>query len=143
MENKSDQVRPIWAGLLDEDKAGPFLIGGRCGKCGFMTLGIRNTCPECWESGSMSAVPVGRRGELYSYTVLHTVPQGYSEPFAAGYVDIEGGIRVFAHLEMSTSTLRIGAKVSLTAAPLRTDKDGTPLVGPLYKAEPVASGDLA
>jgi uncharacterized protein len=135
------EVRPIWVDLLGEDKAGPFFIGGRCRSCGFVTLGVRETCPDCWESRSMSPCPVGRNGTVYSYTVLHTVPAGYSDPFAVGYVDVEHDIRVFAHLEQLPEALQIGAPVALTIAPLRRESDGTVLLGPLYRAHcPKAGG---
>lgn len=127
-------TRPIWDGLMGEDARGPFLIGGKCAKCGFVTLGVRDTCPECWSRNAMTPTPIGRRGTLYTHTVIHQVPAGYAAPFAVGYVDLEGGVRVFAHLENTPETLRIGGEVCLTAAKLRQDKDGAWLVGPRYRA---------
>ena len=47
----------------------------------------------------MTETPIGRRGVLYTYTVIHQLPQGYDEPFAVGYVDLDDGVRVFAHIE--------------------------------------------
>jgi len=127
--------RPICEGLVGEDAEGPFLLGGRCKACGFVTLGVRDTCPECWARGSMTSLPIGRRGSVYTSTVVHQVPQGYDAPFAVGYVDIEDGVRVFAHVERVQAALKPGTKVRLTVAPMRRDKDGASLVGPLYVTE--------
>jgi uncharacterized OB-fold protein len=128
-------AQPIWEGLFGEDTEGPFLLGGRCGACNFVTLGVRDICPECWTRGSMTMVPIGRRGRVYTATVVHQVPQGYDGPFAVGYVDVENGVRVFAHVGREPSALKPGTKVRLTVAPMRNDKDGTSLIGPLYVTE--------
>ncbi len=133
--SQDNLARPICEGLLGEDSEGPFLLGGRCSACGFVTLGVRDTCPECWVRGSMTMVPIGRRGNVYTYTVVHQVPQGYEAPFAVAYVDVEDGVRVFAHVAREPSALKPGAKVRLTVAPMRRDKDGVALVGPFYVTE--------
>jgi uncharacterized OB-fold protein len=127
-------AKPLCEGLLGEDAEGAFLLGGRCEACGFVTLGVRDVCPECWVRGKMTMVPIGRRGNVYTCTVVHQLPHGYEAPFAVGSVDIEDGVRVFAHLEQGPA-VRPGAKVRLTAAPLRRDKDGAELVGPIYVME--------
>jgi uncharacterized OB-fold protein len=137
MSNAAQVVasRPIWEGLLGEDAEGPYLLGGRCEACGFVTLGLRDICPECWARGTMTMAPIGRKGSVYTCTVIHQVPQGYDAPFAVGYVDVERGVRVFAHLAQRPSAPKPGMTVKLTAAPLRRDKDGAALIGPLYVME--------
>lgn len=134
MTDQPTASKPIWNGLMGEDAAGPFLQGAECTACGFVTLGVRDLCPECWSRATMRAKPIGRTGTVYSCTVIHQVPQGYDAPFAVGYVDVENGVRVFAHLANTPDTLRIDATVKLTAATLRRQSDGTALLGPLYKA---------
>ena len=133
--SNSNVARPICEGLLGQDNDGPFLLGGRCGACSFVTLGVRDTCPECWTRGSMTMVPIGRRGSVYTSTVVHQLPQGYDAPFAVAYVDVEDGVRVFAHVAHEPAALGPGAKVRLTVAPMRSDKDGNALLGPLYVTE--------
>lgn len=126
--------RPIWNGLMGADEAGPYLIGGRCSACGFTTLGLRDVCPECWAEGTMAEAPIGRRGTLYTYTIIHQLPQGYDETFAVGYIDLDGGVRVFAHVENSPASLAIGTELELTEVALRKDADGAELTGPRYRA---------
>lgn len=137
-EDPTDLVaRPIWTGLMGADEDGPYLVGGTCSACGFTTLGVRDICPECWAEHTMTETPIGRRGVLYTYTVIHQLPQGYDEPFAVGYVDLNNGVRVFAHIENAPASLQIGADLELTEATLRIDGDGAALSGPRYRKERV------
>ncbi len=76
--------RPIWAGLMGSDADGPYLIGGKCSACGFTTLGVRDTCPECWARGGMMETPNGREGTLYTITDMQQLPRGYGAPLAVG-----------------------------------------------------------
>ena len=126
--------QPIWTGLMGGDDMGAYLVGGTCSSCGFTTLGRRDICPECWTHGSMEEVPIGRQGTLYTFTVIHQLPQGYDQPFAVGYVDLDDGIRVFAHIDNTPESLIIGARLDLTSAPLRHDDGGSALTGPRYHA---------
>ena len=126
--------QPIWNGLMGTDAQGAYLVGGKCSACGFTTLGLRDICPECWACGTMDETPIGRQGTLYTYTVIHQLPQGYDEPFAVGYVDLADGVRVFAHIDNSPESLTIGARLDLASAPLRNDDEGAVLTGPRYHA---------
>ena len=127
--------RPVWYGLMDVDGDGPHLIGGSCMACGFVTLGVRAICPECWTAGAMEGAPIGRSGRLYTFTIIHQLPRGYEEPFAVGYVDLADAIRVFAHIENRPESLVIDRVLRLTLAPLRRDDDGAWLSGPLYRVQ--------
>ncbi|MFW6028117.1 MAG: Zn-ribbon domain-containing OB-fold protein [bacterium] len=123
---------PIWDGLYDRDADGPFIVGALCQNCGGMALGVREMCPHCHASGRMSAVPIGRSGTLYTATVIHQGPAGFAAPFRVGYVDVEGGVRVFAHLDNGPERPAIGDEVHLTIAGLQTGEDGRVLTGPFY-----------
>lgn len=126
--------RPIWDGLCDRDADGVYIVGGHCEACGGLALGPREICPHCLAAGCMSAVPIGRRGTLYTATVIHQGPTGFAIPFRVGYVDVEGGVRVFAHLDNGPHRPAVGEAVTLTIAGLQTRDDGTVLTGPLYIA---------
>ena len=130
----SAKPQPLWDGLTGEDEKGPFLVGGRCSHCGFVTLGVRDLCPSCWTRNAMTPAPIGRTGRLYSFTVIHQLPEGYTEPYAVGYLDIEGEIRVFAHIRQDPASLAIGKSLALAVAPLRKDRAGNWLTGPRYGA---------
>ena len=126
--------QPIWDGLLGEDGEGAYLIGGRCSKCGFVALGVRQICPGCLETDAMGEEPIGRRGTLYACTVIHQAPEGFEAPFAVGYVDIGEGVRVFAHIENTTESRVLDGSVELTVVPIKTGGDGAALLGPRYRS---------
>jgi uncharacterized OB-fold protein len=131
----------IWPGLTGRDEHGAFIAGGKCNQCGFFVLGPHDLCPRCWTRQAMTPVPVGRTGTLYSYSVIEQLPSGYQKPFAVGYIDIERGLRVFAHLRNEPATLRIGARVALEVAPLTQGSDQAWRYGPRYHA--IAVGEAA
>ena len=43
-------------------------------------------------------VPVAGVGEIYSYTVIHPGPKSGESPYALGYVDLPGPVRIFGRL---------------------------------------------
>lgn len=43
-------------------------------------------------------VPVAAVGEVYSFTVIHPSPKSGEAPYALGYVDLPGPLRVFGRL---------------------------------------------
>lgn len=122
----------IWSGLFGRDAKGPYLVGGACSACGSVTLQVRRICPECWREQTMGEKPIGRRGTLYTYTVLHQVPPGFQAPLLVGYVDLDDGVRVFAHLAIPASQLRPGMPVQLHVAPVKKGEKQEDLYGPVY-----------
>jgi uncharacterized OB-fold protein len=131
-------MQPLWPGLLNADEGGAYLVGARCERCGGLALGLREFCPHCHASGTLREVRIGRRGRLYTATVIHQGPSRFASPYRVGYVDIEDGVRVFAHLQQGEGAPRIGDDVVLEIRAVVTDKDGTPLAAPFYLA---SSGD--
>jgi uncharacterized OB-fold protein len=125
---------PAWEGLWDEDGDGAYLIGGRCGACGCLALGLRPICPRCHREGTLAAEPVGRRGRLYSATVIHQAPPGFDAPYRVGYVDIGEGVRVFAHIEDGPAAPGPGSEVALRIVAVKRDSEGRALGGPFYGA---------
>lgn len=53
-------------------------------------------------------VPVEGQGTVYSYTVIHTNPKLGKEPFACGYVNFPGPVRIFGRFRSKDVT--IGAR---------------------------------
>lgn len=126
---------PIWEGYFGFDDQGPYIVGGQCPRCTRIVLEPRRICPHCHEDVAMASVPVGRQGVLYSATVIHQAPEGFAAPFRVGYVDVEDGIRVFAHIDNGPQRPAIGDPVTLSIRPMKTLDDGTVLHGPYYKAD--------
>jgi uncharacterized OB-fold protein len=132
LEHALGDAPPAWPGLWGRDAEGAYLIAGRCADCGGLALGLREFCPHCQHEGTLREARVGRTGRLYTATVIHQGPSGFKAPYRIGYVDIEGGIRVFAHLDNDAAAPRIGDAVTLDVRPLATDKTGKPMTVPIY-----------
>jgi uncharacterized OB-fold protein len=46
-----------------------------------------------------ATVPVTGIGEVYSFTVIHPSPKSGQPPYALGYVDFPGPVRIFGRLQ--------------------------------------------
>lgn len=107
----------------DADGA-PTLVGSRCGDCGTRVFPPVSVCPECL-SEDIDSLPLSSRGTLYSWSVVHVAPKGWTVPYVAGYVDLPEGVRVFAHIVgADPEALAMDMKVMLCTAALGTDEQG-------------------
>lgn len=79
------------------------------------------------------------RGEVYSYTVMYNVPQGFEEqkPYAVALVKLDEGPMVTAQLtDVDHKEIKIGLRVEMVTRKLREDGDeGQIIYG--YKFRPV------
>jgi uncharacterized OB-fold protein len=132
----TDLVRPAIDGWFDTDEPGmPHLIGSRCPRCGTYVFPPRaNNCPNPGCDGdALDAVPLSRRGTLWSYTENHyPPPPPYPapdpfEPFAVAAVALaEEGLIVLGKVAAGTAAadLRIGMEMQVAVEPLYRDDDG-------------------
>lgn len=130
----AETATPLWPELLGSDAEGAYLVGARCTACDGLALGRREFCPHCHAAGRSEDARIGRRGRLYTATVIHQGPAAFAQPYRVGYVDIEGGVRVFAHLEQGAAAPKIGDTVALEIRAVATGKAGEPLAAPFYRA---------
>jgi uncharacterized OB-fold protein len=120
--------RPIVEYLKIPSGGAPYLEGQKCGRCGAIFLGERNTCSKCGTSGSFAAIPLANRGELYVYSIVHRSFPGIEVPYVSAIVDLEGGGTVKGNLigiEPDPEKIRMGMPVDVVyeIAP-RKDKEG-------------------
>jgi uncharacterized OB-fold protein len=138
---------PIAAGLFGDSLDEPTLLGGRCDACGVVTFPAQESCPRC-AGEAMVVTPLARRGRLWTWTVQRFVPKsppyGRVEteetfvPYAVGYVDLAGEVRVEARLvDVAPSQLRIGMELELTVIPLWKGESGEEILVPAFR--PVAA----
>jgi uncharacterized OB-fold protein len=139
---------PLAPGILTDDLDEPALLGARCPACGVVTFPAQSSCPRCAGEG-LSVAPLARRGSLWTWTVQRFPPKSSPyhrseteetfEPYAVGYVELAGEVRVEARLVgVPFDELRIGMEMELTVAVLRTGDDGRDVVVPAFR--PVAAG---
>jgi uncharacterized OB-fold protein len=91
------------------------LVGVECNRCRQRAFPPAKLCSNCL-SEDLRPVELGSEGTLYSYSVVHAAPRGWSAPYVIGYVDLPDGVRVFGHVAARPEELRMDAKVRLRAA---------------------------
>lgn len=113
----------------------PNLLGARCPQCRTYVFPPRETnCPNpACDADELEAVPMSRRGTLWSYTEnRYQPPAPYPqrepfEPFAVAAVALaEEGIIVLGKVAEGTLArdLKVGMTMELTTMPLYTGDDG-------------------
>ena len=134
--------------------AEPALLGSRCTDCGCTffppTSGFcRN--PGCGGE-DVVAVPLSRRGRVWSYTdAQYQPPPPYVpasdpyEPFALAAVELPEGLVVLGQVAagFGVADLAVGREVELVVEPLCSDESGTRTIWrwkPTADVEPVESG---
>jgi uncharacterized OB-fold protein len=104
-------------GPLELTDGAPRLVAGRCTDCGALTFPLRRRCPTC--GGDVERTSLPRRGTLWTWTTQGFEPPsppwvpdgdgGEFEPYAVGYVEFPGCLRVEGRLtEAREGHLRIG-----------------------------------
>lgn len=131
---------PAIDGWFATDNAGtPHLIGSKCSGCGtYVFPPVRasgaTSCPNpACEGDQLDAVPLARRGTLWSYTEnQYAPPPPYPspdpfEPFAVAAVELAAeGLIILGKVVTGTlaADLKVGMAMELTTMPLFTDDDG-------------------
>ena len=116
------------------------LIGSKCHLCGEVSLGKRTTCPNC-VGEDMEELPLGRRGNLWSYTVIRNRPPGdYKGPdpfiaFGLGLVELPEGIQVVAPIAGDVDKLNVGMELELEVYKLYQDAEGNDVMA--FKFKPI------
>ena len=108
------------------------LIAVRCDECGSFTFPERRVCPGC-ASENVSRTLLPEIGALWTWTTQGFepksppyLPDGPFEPYAVGYIEFPGLLRVEGRLtESDPSLLRIGMPLRVVAR----DHAGTPSYG--------------
>ena len=127
--------RFVAPGLVALDAQGaPRLIGGRCRKCEATSFPRAAICTNCL-SEEIEEVELAHEGTLYSFSIVHQAPKGWTVPYALGYVDLDKNVRVLAHLDAASEKLSINMPMRLAVGVVGTDSTGKPLLS--YTFTPV------
>jgi uncharacterized OB-fold protein len=99
-------------------------------------------CPACRRNASMDEIELGRTGKLYSHTIAHVAPQGFSTPFFQVFIDLPEGPRVFAlvgsECPVEPGVLEDGMEMRLIVEPLADTPERRDLL--TYKYIPMRHG---
>ena len=97
------------------------LVGGRCADCGARAFPRPPVCTGCM-SENILPERLPRTGMLYAFSVVHIAPKKWKMPMTIGYVDLEGGVRVFTHLD--GTGFAIGDTVEVGLGVVGQDENG-------------------
>lgn len=142
---RSKRARGLPRGLLVSEKlmrrtpnGGVEPCASRCTRCGKLYFPVKRVCPDCFVEGCLETVRLPERGRLISYSIAHQSFLGIPTPYAFGYIELEGGLIVYALLsdwDPPEKKLRPGATVEQVIEETRRDEAGNPIVA--FKYRPV------
>jgi uncharacterized OB-fold protein len=123
----------------DDTSGEPYLAVSKCPKCGKVYFPKKDFCPVCMVE-EMGNAALSNEGVLYTFTVVHMGVRGFKTPYVLGWVEFpEEKIRLAAQIITDPSEalkkLKPGQKVKLDIGVLRSQEDGTGIVG--YRYRPV------
>lgn len=121
-----------------DSRGKPQLTGGRCRACSAMSFPRAAVCTNCL-SEEIEGTELGDKGSLYSYSIIHQAPKGWTVPYALGYVDLPGDVRVLAHIDAPAEFITIDMQVQLAVGIVGSDKAGAPLMS--YTFKPIEGND--
>ena len=125
------EPRFVAPALIETTSDGPVLVAGRCKSCDAISFPKAAVCTECLAL-DIDTTHLSRDGVLYSFSVVHQAPKGWTVPYVLGYVDLPDDIRVLAHIAASPDDVVIDQKVRLGTARVGTGADGAPLMSYVF-----------
>jgi len=115
------------------------LVGEVCPHCQAKIFPARDVCPECGGEAK-TAFKFSGKGEVYSFTTLHSVPDGFEEnaPYTVALVKLEEGPIITAQLtDVGEREVKIGTPVEMVTRRIRQDGDERGMLIYGYKFRPV------
>lgn len=113
-----------------------YLVGVKCRSCGELFFPKRTRCINCLGE-EMEEVALGKKGKVYTYTIVHHATPGYTGPlpYAVGAVELPGEIVILSPLtQCNLDQLKIGMGVELVLEKLYEDEKGNEVIS--YKFKP-------
>jgi len=114
------------------------LVGSKCKNCGEISLGKQQTCSNCG-GGNLEEIPLGRKGKLWTYTVIRHKPPGDYKgpdpfvPFGLGLVEIPDGIRILSPIQCALEKLKVDMELEMEVYPHYIDENGNEVLAFRFK----------
>ncbi len=102
------------------------LIGSVCKTCSRVYFPSRIVCRKCGRNTKMEETKLSGEGEIYSFTRIHTPPEGFKDiaPYSIVAVKMKEGPIVEGHIvNVSANELKIGMKVKTIFRKMLVDGD--------------------
>jgi uncharacterized protein len=130
------KIRPIRESLFLEAGADgrPKLLASRCRETGQVFWPRELLNPVTHRRGTLEDVEISGDARLVSYTVVRRGLEGFASPYALAAIELAAGPTLIAQLDdWQGKALRLGQELVLVIGTIRTDKDGTAVVGPKFR----------
>lgn len=129
---------PVVPWLKGADSNDPYLEGHKCGECGAVFLGERDTCSKCGARDKMELTRLSTKGKLYSYSIVFRSFPGIDVPYISAIVDLEGGGTLKGNLidiepDPDNLSFDMPVEVVFEDALGRKDKDGNSYLSYFFK----------
>jgi uncharacterized protein len=137
-EKRTVLIKEGWFHVPATTRDKPYLIGSRCGRCGFTTFPKVKSCRSCMGEDTMKDFPLSAEGKLDTFAVSMQGPPGFTTPYIQAYVTLPEGIRIFTMIDTDkpeAENLEIGDKMVLVIGKIKVDAKGNDVVG--WKFKPV------
>jgi len=90
------------------------LVGTRCSKCGAVFLPPRELCHKCKTRESVEKLVFSGRGEIVSYTIIRSAPEGFEKyiPYAVAIIKLDEGTNISGQIVgKNIENINIGSRV--------------------------------
>ena len=131
---------PIREGLFIEaaEDGRPRLVGSRCRETGQVFFPRETMNPVTIREGTLEDFAFDGAGTLVAWTVIGRGLPGFDSPYAMGTIQLDAGPSFIAQLhDWRSLTLRAHQRVALVIERIKTEKDGTVVVGPKFQPQEV------
>jgi len=109
-----EEVSDVVTSVLEfkERKQDIRLYGSKCQACGQVQYPMARVCIRCRAQEQMEDVRIARRGDVFTFTVDHLIPN-LEHPLPMAVIDADGGGRVYLQIA-DADDIQIGARVAFT-----------------------------
>lgn len=123
---------PIRPDLFVEGEP-PRLVGSRDRESGQVFFPAEAMNPVTMREGTLERHEFEGAGRLVAWTVIGRGLPGFDSPYALGTVALDAGPSFIGQLhDWQGKALAAGMRVRLAIARIKTEKDGTEVVGPTF-----------
>jgi hypothetical protein len=117
------------------------LIGTKCLNCNELYFPPRQLCPKCRRASKIEDVQLKGRGEVLTYTIIHSAPKRFEgqTPYIMAIIQLEEGPKLTAQIvDCDPTEIDIGMKVEMVFRRIQEDGDAG-LIYYGYKFRPIAN----
>ena len=99
------------------------MLATRCINCQELYFPPRSICPTCRRKGHTEETILSGEGEIYTYTIIYTAPEGFEEhtPYILGIIRLKEGPLTTGQIVSPASKVEIGKKVKMVFRKISED----------------------